>query len=49
MKKQILVWSLFCLTALNSVARAQTPQQTGESPMVTKAVAPINSFLDFHV
>jgi TonB family protein len=41
MIKQILVWSVFCLTVTgNSLARAQTAQQVGESPMVTKAVAP---------
>ena len=41
MIKQILVWSVFCLTVSgNSLAKAQTTQQMGESPMVTKAVAP---------
>lgn len=41
MIKQILVWSVFCLTVSgNSLARVQMAQQVGESPMVTKAVAP---------
>lgn len=41
MTKQILVWSVLCLAvSAGSLVRAQAPQQMGESPMVTKAVAP---------
>ena len=41
MIKQVLVWSVFCLTISgSSLARAQTAQQVGESPLVMKAVAP---------
>jgi TonB family protein len=41
MVKQILVSSLFCLiVSAGLLVDAQTPQGIGESPMVTKAVAP---------
>jgi TonB family protein len=41
MIKQILVWSLFCLIVSGGLlVDAQTPERIGESPMVTKAVAP---------